>query len=282
MKTKLTILQRLFAKGFTLIELLVVVAIISILSSLLLSALASAKRNAKTAQCISNFKQLQTAWMMYVNDYSHLPPNNDQPYAGKSAQYPSWVAGWLRLDNEQGDKTESTNINLLIGKEYAPFGSLGPYTQTPKIYKCSLDFSTVKINGSDYPRVRTVAMNAYMNGSGIWQNSNYLTFKKITEIPDTSKTWVFIEEREDSINDGYFAVMMESQYTLVDTPANYHNNGCIISFADCHVEHHRWLEATTTPLLIRGAHLSGVPIYTSKTDRDLKWLTERTTVKIRE
>ncbi|MGB9602926.1 MAG: hypothetical protein ACPMAG_09060 [Limisphaerales bacterium] len=150
------------------------------------------------------------------------------------------------------------------------------------VFSLAICASAVFAYGSDYPRVRTVAMNAYMNGSGIWQNSNYLTFKKITEIPDTSKTWVFIEEREDSINDGYFAVMMESRYTLVDTPANYHNNGCIISFADCHVEHHRWLEPTTTPLLIRGAHLSGVPIYTSKTDRDLKCLTERTTVKMRE
>jgi prepilin-type N-terminal cleavage/methylation domain-containing protein/prepilin-type processing-associated H-X9-DG protein len=265
--------------AFTLLELLVVVAIIGILASLLLSVIASSKLKSSTVRCISNFKQLQAAWLMYTTDFNHLPPNNDQPYAGKSAEFPSWVAGWLRLDNETGDKSDSTNVSLLIGKEYAPFGSIGPYTQSASVYKCALDRSTVNINGIDYPRVRTVAMNSYMNGSGIWQNSNYVTFRKLVEIPNPANTWVFIEEREDSINDGYFAVMVDSKYTIIDVPANYHNNGAIVSFSDGHVEYHKWLEATTTPPLIRGIHLSGVPIITSPKDRDLEWLIKRTTIE---
>ncbi len=61
-------------RGFTLIELLVVIAIIAILAAILFPVFAQAREKARAISCISNEKQMGTAFMLYVQDYDETFP----------------------------------------------------------------------------------------------------------------------------------------------------------------------------------------------------------------
>lgn len=64
--------------GFTLIELLIVIAIIGLLSSVVLASLNSARKKARDARRIQDFRNFSLAMEMYYDKYNRYPtsPNN--------------------------------------------------------------------------------------------------------------------------------------------------------------------------------------------------------------
>ena len=140
------------AAAFTLIELLVVIAIIAILAAMLLPALQSAKQSALDTGCINNKRQIQIAYVMYVQDNADQLPLNK---VGNSTG--GWVTSYL--DWTAGANSPNTNIVNL-----SP-GLLGPYTaKNIDCYRCPADIylSSAQHAAGWTSRIRSVRVNGYL------------------------------------------------------------------------------------------------------------------------
>jgi len=282
----MTLVRPAKTQAFTLIELLVVIAIIAILAGMLLPALAKAKTKAQGIQCLSNTKQLTLAFMLYAGD------NNDGLVSAQNGvgnpPRPIWINGDVGLD------VAITPSHWNVQKDIA-VGPLWNYSgKSPTIYRCPADRSMVTFAGNRYPRVRSLSMSQVF-GSGEWLNGGpdsgqrvYRTYNKLGTIAIPPKTFVFVDEHPDSINDAAFATQVAGADVpgpggerIIDFPASFHSGACGFSFADGHSEIHKWRsgQIKNAPITYTGRLQLNVPAADAAARQDVRWMAENTTVK---
>jgi prepilin-type processing-associated H-X9-DG protein/prepilin-type N-terminal cleavage/methylation domain-containing protein len=274
-------LFRIATSAFTLVELLVVIAVVAILATLLICALNEAKSKGHSITCLSHERQLIVAWHVYSDENEGRVAKNYgitrtlETIANGS--YHNWVNNVLDWSTDP----MNTNRALLFA------GGLGPYlSKQHEVYRCPSDaaLSPQQLALGWRSRVRSYSMNAMVGDAGEFttqgfntNNPAYQQFFALTEIPQPSDIFVFIEEHPDSLRDGYF-LNSAGSHQWTDLPASYHSGGANLVFADGHAEYQRWKVASTR---VPPRPLAFEPDRTLEGPerRDFYWLMQRTSVR---
>ncbi|MBM3875593.1 MAG: type II secretion system protein [Verrucomicrobia bacterium] len=252
--------------GFTLIELLVVIAIIAILAGLLLPSLAKAKIKTKGTVSLNNIKQLMNGWHLYASEADermvqvHLWYNprvaGAGPWGTSNRRNPeAWVIGSMDNDPfyqmfsmlaedaakaDPGASGSAQTMNYATNTYGITRTLFYRYVGNFKSYRCPSDkyrneasaFAGVTLG---HDRVRSYSANNFMGGA-----DNFLTgakiFYRLLDIDKPDLRYVFIDENERSMNDGFFLTHMTIQASQNDVPASHHDGAYPLGHADGHVE----------------------------------------------
>lgn len=274
----------------TRLDVIVGLGVLSLLVLLQSPGWANSKAHSRILACLSNLENMVHAWQGFADDHGGtLVGNLDGGDVSNGVNSnKTWVLGWLDFSGGtlvagvQGGKTDT---NVLLLTSYSP---LAPYLGSrAEVFKCPSDESR-SLGATGAPRVRSITMNGYMGERSAPFTAGYRQFKKVTDIvsPSPAQAYVFLDERDESINDAWFPVDMSpldppnpKAYQFIDWPAGWHNGAGNFSFVDGHGETWRWRDSRTVPPHSRAGSLITLG-YSSPNNPDLARLLQATTSKV--
>ncbi len=174
--------------AFTLIELLVVIVIIAILAAILFPVFVSARESARRTVCLSNLKQLGTAFQLYLQDY-----DDQMPGANDNSQGIEVGGAWNYYTRFPANQPGPPSFDMTKGAIY-------PYVKNAQIYICP-DDSIGRQTGNSYAVSSCLVV-------GDWEG--FHPGKSLAQFGNVSAWMLLGEEAEfdpatSSTDDGYFS-----------------------------------------------------------------------------
>lgn len=123
---------------------------------------------------------------------------------------------------------------------------MAPYMQQAQIYICPADKMQIEFGNALVPKIRSYSMNGYLHGGiigggGQWAPPWPLDFmKRTSEFASPAQIFTLIDVEPASICYAPFVIPQYDAMPWFSAPGALHNNQAVISFADSHVETHRW------------------------------------------
>jgi len=224
-------------RGFTLIELLVVIAIIALLLSILMPSLKKARDLGKRVVCLAHLHSLGISWVTYadendglianaktarINEIGSSSPRRFQMNLNAYHNEPTWVGWW----NGPADDEVAQMACLKLG-------SLYPYNETMKIYRCPAGRKN---------QWRTYSIVDSMNGHDGFTSVGGIVIKKITDLRSAGNRMVFLDEGFASTESW---TIWPDRAEWWDRVPIRHGNGTTVTMADGHAEYWKWVDERT-------------------------------------
>ena len=173
--------EKPYAKAFTLIELLVVIAIVALLAAILFPIFAQSREKARQSACLSNMKQIGTAFTMYTADSDGQYPTCDNDKAKIVGAPPD-------PETPDADGPEERDWHLV----------LQPYIKNLEIFRCGSDVSKKPKNiaapdysAEEYSSSYTVnGWSEYeLRESSVTRPANFVLLAERNNVARPPKTW---------------------------------------------------------------------------------------------
>jgi prepilin-type N-terminal cleavage/methylation domain-containing protein len=209
-------------RGFTLVELLVVIGIIALLIAILMPALGRAREQANRVKCMSNHKQLMTAFIMYTSDNKLWVPfvNSDQVESNGVYKGPGWLYLWTGSPDVGRSKESDVEA-----------GAFWTYLRRHDVFRCPMD-------QSPYTQGVVRELTSYLINGELNNRSSDATKFRMYKITAFRPNDIVFWEVDDTKGSGYWndGCNNYDQGLTARHGKSKGSSGGIVSCIDSHVE----------------------------------------------